>query len=428
MARLRRGDLLPRILLPPPGPRSRRLARRSARYEAPGINTVDPDGTTLVWREAKGANVLDVDGNRYLDFTAGFGVAAVGHRHPAVVAAIRDQAGLLVHGLADVHSHPGRSELARQLVRLAPVDDAQVFFAVSGSDAIEIALKTAFLATHRDRVLVFDPAYHGMSLGALQLTSRSAFRKPFAHTLGNRVDRLPFGCPEAELDNWLRRHPQTACVIVEPIAGREGIVLPPPGWLGELRRLCTQHHVLLVADEIFTGFGRSGRWFAVDHEGVRPDVLCCGKALGGGLQVAAMIGRRDLLSSWDRDGEALHTGTFVAHPMACAAALATLGVIRSARLPGRAARLGRLVEVRLRTWEGGFESVVATRGRGLMWGVEMADSDTAHRLTLNLLARGVIALAGGPDGRVVQLLPPLVISDSQLNAALEIVESALVDI
>ena len=428
MAQLRRGDLLPRILCPPPGPRSRRLARRSARHEAPGINAVGPDGNTLVWREALGTNVLDVDDNRYLDLTAGFGVAAVGHRHPAVVAAIRKQSGLLVHGLGDVHSHPDRSELARQLLQHVPVEDAQVFFGVSGSDAVEVALKTALLATRRRRVLAFEPAYHGLSLGALQLTSRQAFREPFADRFADTVDRLPFGCAAGEIDRWLRHHPQTACVVVEPIAGREGILLPPSGWLGELSRLCRQNGVLLIADEIFTGFGRTGRWFAVDHENVKPDLLCCGKALGGGLPIAAVVGRRELLAVWEQDGEALHTGTFVAHPMSCAAALATLTVMRSERLAQRAARLGRQMGARLRLWPERHASVVAIRGRGLMWGLELRDSETAHRLTQTLLQRGVLALAGGPEGRVLQWLPPLVISESQLFRALEILERSLEDL
>jgi len=425
VAQLRRGDLLPRILCPPPGPQSRRLARRSARYEAPGINAVRPDGTTLVWQEALGTNVLDVDGNRYLDLTAGFGVAAVGHRHAAVVAAIRDQAGLLVHGLGDVHSHLERSALAHQLLQLAPIEDAQVFFGVSGSDAVEIALKTALLATRRERVLVFEPAYHGLSLGALQLTSRPAFRQPFADRFRDTVDRLPFGCATGEIDRWLGRHPQTACVIVEPIVGREGILLPAPGWLTELGRLCRQHEVLLVVDEIFTGFGRTGRWFAVDHENVKPDLLCCGKSLGGGLPIAAVVGRRSLLAAWDQKGEALHTGTFVAHPVSCAAALATLRVMKSERLPRRAARLGHLIENRLQSWSQRYPTVAATRGRGLMWGVELHDSETAYRLTRALLAHGVIALAGGAEGRVLQLLPPLVISERQLSRALEILELSL---
>jgi 4-aminobutyrate aminotransferase-like enzyme len=404
------------------------LARQSSRHEAPGINTVAADGTTLVWQEAKGTNVLDVDGNRFVDLTSGFGVAAIGHRHKAVIDAVRKQAGLLLHGLADVHSHANRARLARLLLELTPVEDAQVFFAVSGSDAIEVALKTALLATGREGVLTFEPAYHGLSFGALQLTSRPEFRQPFAAHFHTCVDRLPFGCSAAEIDGWLRRHPRTGCVVVEPIVGREGILVPPTGWLGELHRLCVRHQVLLIADEIFTGFGRTGRWFAVDHEDVEPDLLCCGKALGGGLPIAAVIGRRDLLAAWGRDGEALHTGTFVGHPLSCAAALATLGVMRSGRLPGRAARLGRRVEKILGTWSARYATVIDIRGRGLMWGVEIETAEAAHQLTGTLLERGVLALAGGPEGRVLQLLPPLAIHESQLLGALDIIESSLADI
>ena len=428
MGKLRRGDLPPSILCPPPGPRSRRLARHSTRLEAPGINAVGPDGTTLVWQEAKGANVLDVDGNRYVDLTAGFGVAAVGHRHPAVVAAIRQQSGTLIHGLGDVHSHPRRSELAREVLKQTPVDAGQVFFGVSGSDAVEIAVKTAMLATGSAGVLTFEPAYHGLSLGALNLTSRPEFREPFAEHLHANVHRLSFGCPSAEIANWLRRHPEASCVVVEPTVGREGVLLPPLGWLPELRRLCSQHQVLMIADEIFTGFGRTGRWFAVDHESVRPDLLCCGKALGGGLPIAAVVGRRDLMVAWKKSGEALHAGTFAAHPLSCAAALATLRVIRSERLVQRSARLGRQVASRLRDWPENHPSVLAVRGHGLMWGVELANSATAHRLTRTLLGRGVLALAGGPSGRVLQLLPPLVISESQLFGALDILAAALEEI
>ena len=200
MARLRRGDLPPRILCPPPGPLSRRLARQATHAEAPGINTVTANGKALFWQEARGANVLDVDGNRFVDLTSGFGAAAVGHRHPEVVAAVRKQAGILLHGLGDVHSHPDRPRLARQLLRLAPVDDAQVYFAVSGSDAVEIALKTTLLATGRNSILSFDPAYHGLSLGALQVTSRPEFRDPFSPHFHQNVHRLPFAHPVPSVD------------------------------------------------------------------------------------------------------------------------------------------------------------------------------------------------------------------------------------
>ena len=428
MPRLRSGDLLPRIVHPPPGPESRRLARQLARYEAPGINTLDAAGTTLVWEQARGSNVTDVDGNRFIDLTAGFGVAAVGHRHPAVVAAVRSQAGRLLHGLGDVHAHRLRGELARELVRVVPVPDPQVFFAVSGSDAVEVAIKTALLATGRRGILAFDPAYHGLSLGALQLTSRPAFRQPFVEHFHPHIQRLPFGCPFDEFDRWLQRNPDTACVVVEPIVGREGILIPPDGWLRELRRRCDKAGVLLIADEVLTGFGRTGSWFAVGAEGLEPDLLCCGKGLGGGLPIAAVVGTRQALSAWDLGGEAVHTGTFVANPLACAAALAVLGVLKSERLPRRAARLGNVMSRHLSTLPDHSDAVLAVRGRGLLWGLELRDRSVAHRLTRTLLHRGVLALVGGPEGRVLQLVPPLVIAETQLGVALEIVASAIDEI
>jgi 4-aminobutyrate aminotransferase-like enzyme len=399
----------------PPGPRSRELSRRIAEVEAPGINTLSsaPDAVSLFWDEAEGAHVRDVDGNLYIDLTSGFGVAAVGHRHPKVVEAVRAQAGRLLHGLGDVHGHPLRVELAERLVKLAPVDDPQVFFSISGSEAVEIAIKTAVAHTGRSGIVAFEPSYHGLTMGSLAVTSRSGFREPFAAHLHGHVRRFPYGS-RVELDN-------VAAVLVEPIVGREGVILPPPGWLAELARLCREHGSLLIADEIFTGFGRTGRLFAVEHEGVRPDLLCCGKALGGGMPIAAVLGRRELFRCWETDGEALHTATFVANPVACAAALATLDVIEGEDLPARAARTGELVAKRLTKWPD-----VVVRGRGLLWGVEMRSAEIAKRWTAAALARGIILLAGGPEGRVAQIVPPLTIPEELLETALENLEESLV--
>ncbi|HSM50507.1 MAG TPA: aminotransferase class III-fold pyridoxal phosphate-dependent enzyme, partial [Thermoanaerobaculia bacterium] len=235
MAGLGRGDLPPRLRTAVPGPRSRALSRALARDEAPGINTLPAGGgPTLVWEEALGANVLDADGNRFVDLTSGFGVAALGHRPPAVVAAVRRQAGRLVHGLGDVHAHPLRAELAARLAALVPVDAPQVYFAISGGDAVEIALKTALLATGRQRVVAFAPSYHGLTLGALALSSRPAFRSPFAAHLSPEVVHLPYACPPAELAALLAGGPPVAAVVVEPVVGREGILVPPHGWLSEI--------------------------------------------------------------------------------------------------------------------------------------------------------------------------------------------------
>lgn len=425
MSALHRGDLAPQIVAPPPGPRARALSRGLARWEAPGINTL-PDGVAaaLLWAEARGANVLDVDGNRYLDLTAGFGVAAIGHRHPRVVAAVRRQAGRLLHGLGDVHAHPLRIELARRLARRTPVDEPQVYFAISGSDAVEVAVKSALLATGRPGVVAFEPAYHGLTLGALNLTSRAAFRDPFADHLHDHLVRLSYGCSSGELGAALAGG-RVGAVILEPLVGREGMIVPPPGWLATVAATCRRRRVALIADEIFTGFGRTGRWFAVESERVQPDLLCVGKALGGGLPLAAVVGRRALLAAWRSPGEARHTATHVANPVACAAALEVLSVLAQERLVARAARLGRRLGARLAGWPERFGAVAATRGRGLMWGALMGTAEDARRLAAAALARGVLVLAGGSDGRVVQITPPLVITGRQLALALDLLEESL---
>ena len=413
-AGLERGDLLPRVLVPPPGPESRRLAERITGAEAPVVNTLYGGEPSIVWREAVGSNVLDVDGNLYLDLASGFGVAAVGHRHPRVVAAVAGQADRLVHGMGDVASHPARIELAERLTRLAPVLDARVHFAVSGSDAVEVALKTAWLATGRPGLLAFEPAYHGSTLGALAVTSRDAFRRPFEAQLNSHVARLPFGAETADVDRVLAKG-ETAAVVVEPVLGREGVTPPPDGWLAELAASCRRHGVLLVADEIYTGFGRTGRWFACEADGVEPDLLCCGKALGGGLPIAATLGRADLMRHWDRGGEALHTATFLAHPLACAAALATLDVIESEELVSRAARLGKHVA----TWGedvADLDAVAAVRGRGLAWTVELRPGSSAGAVARWAAERGLLLLAAGAR---LQVAPPLVVTGEQLDFALE---------
>lgn len=418
------GDLLPRIVTPPPGPRSRALSAGLRDLEAPGVNTLpggDPAAASVLWEEACGANVRDVDGNIYIDLTAGFGVAAVGHRHPRVVAAVREQAGRLLHALGDVAAHPLRVELARRLVRLAPVDDPQVFFAISGAEAVEIALKTALGATGRPGIVAFEPSYHGLTLGALNATSREAFRAPFNAYLHPHVHRLPFACDPGRVEEVLRRQ-DVGCVLLEPIVGREGVLVPPPGWLPDVAEICRRRSTLLIADEIFTGFGRTGRLFAVEHEGARPDVLCCGKALGGGLPIAAVLARRDLFRCWETPGEALHTATFLANPLACAAARATLDVLEEEDLPARAARLGEDLGRRLQLWPERFPAVEEVRGRGLLWGIQLRTGQQAKEWTAKAWSRGVLLLAGGPEGRVAQLVPPLAIREEQIAAAMGVLE------
>jgi len=423
-ARLARGDLPPEIVTPPPGPRSRELAARLARAEAPGVNTLGPgDAPSIVWREALGANVVDVDGNRYVDLTGGFGVAAVGHRSPRVVAAVAEQGERLVHGLGDVAAHPQRVALAERLTALAPVDEPRVHFAISGADAVEIALKTALAATGRPGVLAFEPSYHGTTLGALAATSRPEFRWPFAAHLHPHVVRLAFGAPPEEIEAALAGG-RIGSVVVEPIVGREGVLVPPAGWLAALADTARRAGSLLVVDEILTGCGRTGTLFACQHEGVRPDLLTVGKALGGGLPIAAVVGRRELMEVWRGGGEALHTATFLAHPLACAAANAALDEIDAEDLVARARRLGERLAVELRALADGRPEIVAVRGRGALWGIELGDPAAVRRFARACRGRGVLVLAGGARGTVVELAPPLVVAERQIDAALGVFAAA----
>lgn len=423
MTVLDRGDLLPEIVVPPPGPESRRLSAALARHEAPGINTLGPrDEPTIVWAEACGSNVVDVDGNRYVDLTSGFGVAILGHRPPEVVSAVARQAGQLLHGLGDVAAHPARIELARRLAALAPVDDPVTQLAISGADAIELALKVALAATGRPGILAFEPSYHGVTLGALAASSRAEFRAPFAAHLSPHVVRLPYAAPIERLREALAGG-TIGAVVVEPLVGREGVLVPPTGWLAALAREARAHGAFVVADEIFTGFFRTGARFAVELEGVRPDLLALGKALGGGMPLAALVGRRALFEPLRTGGEALHTATFVAHPLACAAALAALDRFGQPGFARRVDELGRRLAAGLGELcrSAGLELC----GRGLVWGIVLKDAPGAQLAAHRARAEGVLLLAGGADHRVLQIAPAATLTDGQLAAAIEIVARAL---
>ena len=375
----------------------------------------------MLWEEALGSNVLDIDGDRYLDLTAGFGVAAVGHRHPAVVSAVKRQADRLLHGLGDVFAHPARLELSERLGRLAPLREPRVYFAASGADAVEIALKTGRLYSGRRGILVFTPAYHGTTLGALQGTSRPAFRAPFTEPLEHRVHRLPHGAGSEAVRRLLQQQPEIGTCLVEPVVGREATRWPPPGWLAGLATACREHKVVLAVDEIFTAFGRCGEWFM--SADVEPDLICCGKALGGGLPIAAVLGEKEVMACWETEGEARHTATFVAHPLACAAALATLEVIESEGLIQRAWKMGRRLGHAVEPLQQ-HPGVVDVRGKALLWGVELDTPRRAAGLCRHLLERGVIALSGGPAGTVLQIAPPLVITEVQLDYAADVLIQA----
>jgi len=445
------GDDLARIVAAPPGPKSRKLAAELRAVESRNVTFVSDD-FPVFFESGAGANLQDVDGNVYVDLSGAFAVAAAGHSDPSVAESIGDQAARLMHGMGDVHPNALKVELARELCALTPGDGPKrVIFASSGAEAIESAIKTAAVATHKPGVLCFTGAYHGLTYGALEVTDRSLFRAPFLRQLGRFSTRVPYAychrCPigctypscgveclrlvEHALDG-----PDGAdigAVIVEPIQARGGDVLPPDDWLAGLRTLCDSRGRLLIADEIYTGFGRTGRWFACEHAGVVPDLICVGKGMSSGFPISACVGRADVMDRWpESSGEAIHTSTFLGNPMGCAAALASIARLRDGNLIERAHRTGDDLRAMLAgVRERSRGRIAEVRGRGLMWGLECvdasgeADGALAGSVVVGALRRGVVMLAAGPAGNVLQLAPPLVITHEQLRFGVAQIEASM---
>jgi 4-aminobutyrate aminotransferase len=423
------------------------------KYESPNV-TYLADDFPVFWAEARGANVRDVDGSVYVDLTAAFAVAGIGHAHPGVVEAIQRQSARLLHGMGDVHPPDVKVELLRKLAEVAPGGLTRSVLASSGAEAVEAALKTAVIATGRPRVLAFHGGYHGLTYRALSVSGREDFRAPFAAQLGSSAVFVPFPYPyrspfgrdpeevcaatlrliEHTLDTPGSASEGIGAILVEPIQARGGDVVPPDGFLPGLRRICDERGLLLVLDEVYTGFGRTGRWFACEHWGVVPDVMVVGKGLTGGFPFAACIGTDAVMEHWPRStGEAIHTSTFLGHPVGCAAALASMSALRDERLVERSAELGARIMARLADTTADHPRVGEVRGRGMMIGVEMVrDRETrepapelAGRLMVEGLRRGVILLGGGIHGSVLSLSPPFVLTEEQADAALGVVEEIL---
>ncbi len=427
--------MLPLLKTAIPGPYSRALTSELRRYESRNITYVTRDWP-IFWARARGTNVWDVDGNRYLDLTAGFGVTSVGYNNSRVTAAAHRQLPQLVHGLGDVHPSELKVRLARELVELTfgrwgriqrptsrPVAarveggrgqrprlqrEARVIFCNNGSEAVEAALKTAMLATGKRGVIAFVGAYHGLTYGALDATAWSFFRKPFQAQLGGFTVHVEM--TEAAVRAAFRRG-NIGAIIVEPILGRGGVVVPQPDFLPMLRSVCDEHDALLIADEIFTGFCRTGRWFAVEHWNVLPDVICVGKAMSNGFPISACVGRAEVMDAWPESrGEALHTSTHLGSPLGCAMALATIAEMKRLKLDERSLRLCDRLQ---------------GHGIGLMKGILLPSAAACQRVVERLLQRGVIALSGGEKGTVLTLTPPLTISERELDFAAEEIRKAI---
>jgi len=398
--------------------------RRKRRAEQTGAPH-DP----IVWVEATGNNVRDVDGNVYVDLTSGFGVAFVGHRRPEVVSAIKRQADRLVHALGDLHPSDVKIELLERLCDIAPWSKARAMLSLGGADAVTAALKTAVLATGKSGVIAFEGSYHGLTYGPLAVSGYAErFRAPFSEHLQPGVWFAPWPArdddAESTIASWDVDWNRIGAVVIEPIQGRAGVRLPPPRFLAALGVTCRERGALLIVDEIFTGLGRTGAWWRAVADGATPDLICAGKALGGGLPISACVGREDVMQAWgDPAREAIHTGTFFGDPLGAAAALATLDLIERERLGSVAVERGARLASALSSKA--LPHVTEVRQVGLMLGLQLDREALGLDVTRALLERGYLVLPAGARADVVQLAPPATISDAQLDGFVEALEQTL---
>ena len=429
-----------------PGPDAAAVLKRAEAAVPRGVNRA----TAVVAASATGATVVDVDGNRYLDFAGGIGVMNVGHTHPHVVAQIRRQLDLFVHTCFSVVSYEQYVSLAERLARLTPgAFPKKTLFVNSGAEAVENAVKIARHATKRPGILCFENAFHGRTLTALALTSKV---KPYKAGMGpfdTAILRVPFGycyrcaygrshpdcgtsCVDA-IEGYFLRHMEAqaiAAVIVEPVLGEGGFVPAPPDFLNKLTTLCRRHGILMIADEIQTGIGRTGRMFACEHFGFVPDLLLTAKSLAAGLPLAAVIGRAELMDSPEPGGLG---GTFGGNPMALAAAHAVLDVLESGDLFRRAETIGARIEYRARSWAAQVPFIGDVRRLGAMVAIELVrDENTrepakkeADAIVAMAADKGVIVITAGTYGNVIRFLAPLVITDEELDEGLDVIGACI---
>lgn len=393
----------------------------------------------------EGVHLYSTDGRRYLDFTSGIGVTNTGHAHPRVVKAIQDQAAKLIHGQANIVFHRPMLDLADELLTVVPRPLDSFFFSNSGAEAIEGAVKLARQITRRPNVVVFQGSFHGRTNATMAMTTSKTIYRAGYQPLASGVFVAPFpysyryGWDDETTTRFALRElklllksqtapEETAALLIEPVLGEGGYVVPPAGFLAELRDLADHYGILLIADEIQTGFGRTGRWFAVEHEGVVPDVLVSAKGIASGLPLSVLATRQELMARWPAGS---HGGTFGGNAVACAAGAATVRVLREEKLIENAARLGPVLTAGLRQLQEAFPEIGDVRGRGLMVAAEFTDpqgepfTDRAKAVVRAAFDEGLMLLTCGSYDNTIRWIPPLVVNETQIKEALGIFEKAL---
>jgi 4-aminobutyrate aminotransferase len=433
----------PRLVTTLPGPNAKRVVEQDTKYVSPSYTRDYP----LVAKRGHGAMIEDVDGNTFLDFAAGIAVCATGHCHPQVVAAIQKQAAELIHMSGTDFYYEGMPQLAAKLSSIAPGSELKrVYFGNSGAEAIEAAIKLVKYHTKRDKLIAFHGAFHGRTMGALSLTaSRAVQRKGFG-TLLSGVFHMPYPdtyrgtygvCPESAsadclsyLENELFRRrvdpEEVAGIFIEPIQGEGGYILAPPEFLQGLQRICRKYGIMLVADEVQSGMGRTGKWWAVDYAGVEPDIICTAKGIASGMPLSAVIARASVMD-WKPGA---HASTFGGNPVCIAASLATLRLLEEQYM-GNARRVGEFILRRTADWTERFKNVGEVRGKGLMIGIEFVrdqkTKEKAPELRNNLIQaafrKGLLVLGSGDT--TLRFCPPLVIDEEQADFAVSTIEECI---
>jgi 4-aminobutyrate aminotransferase/(S)-3-amino-2-methylpropionate transaminase len=394
--------------------------------------------TACFVESAKGAVLRDINGREYIDFAGGIGVMNIGHSHPKVVAAIKDQAEKFTHTCFMVNPYDSAVKLAEKLCQITPGDFAKKALLVnSGAEAVENAVKIARYYTRRPAIIVFDNAYHGRTLLTMTMTSKV---KPYKFGFGPfapEVYRMPFGdvVGADKLNDFFIKNinPEAvAAVVAEPVQGEGGFIAPPPGYFQELVKICHDNGILFVADEIQSGMGRTGKMFAIEHWNVEPDLITVAKSVAAGMPLSAVIGKQDIMDSIHPWGLG---GTYGANPVACRAALAVLEVFEDENMLQKAEALGKKLKARFEKWQKAFDIIGEIRGLGAMLGLELVKGENkepaaeeAKQLVNICVEKGLVLLSCGSYGNIIRVLTPFVITDEQLEAGFTIMEEGLAEI
>jgi len=427
-----------------PGPQSRELLARRQKAVARGVSS----SMNVFAAKADGAIIEDVDGNRYIDFAGGIGVMNIGHVRPEVTAAIAEQAAKYIHTCFSVMMYEPYIELAERIIKIAPGEfPKKAIFFNSGAEAVENAVKIARYATGRPAIIVFDNAFHGRTLMTMSMTARV---KPYKHHFGpfaSEVYRAPFPyayrmdmTPQEASDHCIQElermfvgevaPEQVAAIIIEPVQGEGGFMVTPPGFLRALHALCKKHGILFVADEIQSGFWRTGKMFAVEHDGVAPDLLIIAKSMGAGMPISGVVGRAEIM---DAPPPGTLGGTYSGNPVACAAAIAVLDLYEKEDLATRSQQIGEIVTERFLKLQKHYPFIGDVRGLGGMVAMELvqdrASKEPDAHLASDILAaahqRGLVLIKAGMYDNVIRVLVPLCVTDEQLRQGLDILEEAI---